>query len=109
MICHCEKYNYRPIAITSVFSKMQELLIPVRYESVLFKTTRNQFGFKKGSSTDLCVFAFKEIVQMYHSQSSSIYICFIDASKAFDCVSHWILFEKLLCRLPIIIIRLLVH
>ena len=104
-----DKDNYRPIAITSVFSKVFELVILLKYSDTLLKTTFNQFGFKKKSSTDLCVFAFKEIVDLYRSQSSPVFICFIDASKAFDLVCHWILFKKLLNRLPIIIIRLLVY
>ena len=104
-----DKDNYRPIALTSVFSKVFELIILLKYSHSLTKTTWNQFGFKKKSSTDLCVFAFKEIVDLYRSQSSPVFICFIDASKAFDLVCHWILFKKLLTRLPIIIIRLLVY
>ncbi len=104
----CSKDNYRPIAITSVFSKVFELVILDKYCDSLCDTTFNQYGFKKKSSTDLCVFAFKEIVKIYRNQSSPVYICFIDASKAFDRVSHWILFKKLLSRLPVIIVRLLI-
>ena len=55
----CNKDNYRPIAITSVFSKVFELVILDKYCDSLCHTSHNQFGFKKKSSTDLCVFAFK--------------------------------------------------
>ena len=103
------KDNYRPIAITSIFSKVFEVLILDKYGEKLYKTTCNQFGFKKKSSTDLCVFALKEIVNSYIRQSSPVFICFIDASKAFDRVCHWLLFKKLIGRLPILIIRLLVY
>jgi len=104
-----DKDNYRPIAITSVFSKVFELAILYKYEDVLLSTTCNQFGFKKKCSTDLCVFALKQIVEMYISQSSPVYICYMDASKAFDRVSHWILFKKLVDILPAIIVRFLVY
>ena len=41
--------------------------------------------------------------------SSPLYICYLDASKAFDRLNFWVLFQKLLDRnLPPIIIRLLV-
>ena len=40
--------NYRPIALSSTFSKIVERLILSRYESV-FATTSSQFGFKPNS------------------------------------------------------------
>jgi hypothetical protein len=50
--------NYRPVAITCVFSKILELLILNRYGHLL-KTTCNQFGFKEKLGTDLCVYTLK--------------------------------------------------
>jgi hypothetical protein len=39
-----------------------------------------------------------------------MYVCFLDASKAFDRINHWHLFNKLLFRgLPHVIVRLLVY
>ena len=70
----------------------------------------HQFGFKQNQSTDMCVFALKEIIDYYNTKSSPVYLCFMDASKAFDKVNHWFLFEKLLLRgLPVPIVRLLVY
>ena len=40
---------------------------------------------------------YKNHVQsVYKSQSTSIYVCFMDASKAFDRVNYWLLFKKLI-------------
>ncbi len=101
------KDNYRPIAITSVFSKLFEKLILERYGEMLY-TTDNQFGYKSHSSSDLCIFTLKQIVDYYKSNGSPTYLCFLDASKAFDRVHHNILFSKLLKRnIPHVIIRLL--
>ena len=100
--------NYRPIAITTVLSKLFESLILVKFTDELNNTTCNQFGFKRNHSTDLCVFTFKQIVEYYISQSSPVYICYLDASKAFDRVNHWVLFMKLLERIPGIFVRLLI-
>ena len=102
------KDNYRPIAVTSVVSKILESVVLMHYYDCLV-TKCNQFGFKKGHSTDLCTFAFKQIIDYYTSKGSPVYICYLDASKAFDKINFWILFEKLLIRkVPVIIVRLLV-
>ena len=81
--------NYRPIAITTVLSKVFEIAILGRYEHFL-STSCNQFGFKPGHSTDMAVYSLKHIVDYYSSQSSPVYICFLDASKAFDRINHCI-------------------
>jgi hypothetical protein len=78
-----------------------------RYDDILY-TEDNQFGYKVGLGTDMCIFTFKEIVSYYHSLSTNVYACFIDASKAFDRVNHWHLFSKLLERgVPKLVVRLL--
>ena len=71
-------------------------------------TADNQFGFKKKHGTDTCIAALKEIVNYYKRLSSPLFICFLDASKAFDRVNHWVLFKKLINRkVPTLIVRLL--
>jgi exonuclease III len=89
--------NYRPIAITSVASKILELVLLEKMKTQL-ETIDNQFGFKKNSGTDMCVFTLQQIIEYYTKRSSPIYICFLDASKAFDRINHWKLFEKLIKR-----------
>ena len=99
--------NYRPIALSSTFSKIVERLILSRYESV-FATSTLQFGFKPVSSTSLCTAAIKNniIIDRYLHNGSPVLGCFLDASKAFDLVDLDILFEALMKRgLPLAIIR----
>ena len=93
----------------NTLSKIIEKLILARYSSLL-QTTENQFGFKSNSSTDLCVFSLKQLIDYYRNNESPVYLCFLDASKAFERVPHNILFSKLFERkVPHIVIRLLVY
>jgi hypothetical protein len=104
-----DKDNYRPIAVTTVLSKILEMIF-LKLNVDRLETGDNQFGFKAKHSTDQCLFAFKEIVEYYKCFSSPVYICYMDASKAFDRVCHWNLFYKLLQRkVPGVFIRILVY
>lgn len=58
----------------------------------------------------MCVFTLKEVVEFYKKHSSPVYVCFLDASKAYDRLNHWSLFHKLIRRkIPLLFIRLFVH
>ena len=92
-----DKNNYRPIALSSTISKVFENIILHRLEEYLW-TTGNQFGFKSGHSTDLCVYALTEFIEYLKRRSTSVYAAFLDASKAFDKINHWVLFKKLVNR-----------
>ena len=72
-----------------------EVLILNRYKLLLL-TSDNHFGFKNEHSTDLCIYALKQIDAYYVELGNPMYICFLDVSNAFDKVNHWILFSKLL-------------
>lgn len=99
--------NYRPISVTCVMSKLLEIIFLQKYEHLL-STNDHQFGFKRNHSTDECVFLLKELIDFYSSSGSPIYLCFLDASKAFDRINHQLLFCKLLERgVPTAVVRLL--
>ena len=100
-----DKNNYRPIAISSIASKVFEHVILCRLEEYLW-TNDNQFGFKPSHSTDLCVYALTEFIEYFKSRSTSIYLAFLDASKAFDKISHWTLLKKCFDRdVPIYLVK----
>ena len=102
-----DKSNYRPVAISTVMSKLFELLLLDRLEPYL-TTMDNQFGFKKHHGTELCVFTLMEALCFYHSEGTPMFLCFLDASAAFDRISFEILFNKLIKRdVPLYLIRIL--
>ena len=49
-----ESSNYRPIALATITSKVFKSVLLLKCEDYLF-TSSNQFGYKKGHSTDLCI------------------------------------------------------
>lgn len=87
--------NYRAIAISTAISKLFEnvLLTHVKCSD---DCDAYQFGFTSGCSTSLCTNVFKRTVECYTQGGSHVFASFLDFSKAFDRVSYWKLFHKLL-------------
>ena len=44
----------------------------------------------------MAIFALKQIVDFYRNHDTPVYMCFLDAKKAYDRVNHWTLAKKLL-------------
>ena len=99
--------NYRPITISTIISKVFELCILDKIAHRV-KLTDNQFGFQPKLGCEMCIYVLKETVHIYVSRDSPVFCAFLDASKAFDRVSHSKLF-RLLCaeNVPLCVTRLL--
>ena len=70
----------------------------------------NQFSFKKGHSTDMCIYVLKEIIGYFKCRNMSVFVTFLDASKAYDKIDHWQLFKKLFnIHVPVFIVNILVY
>ena len=86
-------------------SKVFEWCILIICNIVPFFTLPLQFSFKKGYSTSLCTGLIKNVISHYVFRGSRVFVCFLDASTAFDHVDHHALFQKLLGRnLPLVVV-----
>jgi len=73
-------------------------------------TVKWQFGYKKNLGTETAVFALKNVVNHYLTNGSTVFSCFLDANKAFDCVLHEKLCIKLLDRkFPVHLVKIMVQ
>ena len=105
----CDSNNYRPIALATLMSKLFESVILLKCETFL-ETCPNQFGFKNGHSTEMCIYVLKEMIEFYKSCNTSVFVTFLDASKAYDKIDHWLLYDKLLHNdVPVFIVKILVY
>ena len=56
----------------------------------------------------MCIYTLKEFIEYYKCRSTTVYVTFLDASRAFDRLNYWLLFDKLIKKhVPIFIIKLL--
>ena len=86
-----------------------ELLTFPGREMIKLSIHTNQFGCKRKRGTDQCIYVLKEIIDLYRKLNGSVFVCFLDASKAFDRVNHTTLFKQLGERgVPGYILRILI-
>ena len=101
--------DFRGIAISCLLSKLYEMCIYDRFNEFLF-SANNQFGFKKGSGCRHAIYTLRKVVENFVSGGSTVNLCSIDLSKAFDTVNHYALFIKLMKRhVPVNLLDTLTH
>ena len=85
--------NYRPIAIATIVSTLYESTILYKCKDFL-NTCENQFGFKRKHSTEFCIYTLKEFIDYCKQRSTTIFVTFLGASKTFDKIDFWLLFQN---------------
>lgn len=101
--------EYRGITISPLISKIFESCLLKKVNCYLVTSDR-QFGFKKNTGCREAIHAVRSTVNHFVSNYSTINLCSIDMSKAFDRLDHFILFDKLMDRgIPVCYINLIVN
>jgi exonuclease III len=94
---HLTVDDFRGISISPVISKVFEHCVISRYDKFL-KTNDNQFGFKKTVGCSNAIYTVRCVVDKFINNGSTVNLCAIDISKAFDRLNHHGLFIKLMQR-----------
>ena len=93
--------------ISLVLSKVFEAGVLKNFDKY-FQTSDHQFGFKKNSSCTHAIYSVRQTINHYVNNGSTVNICAMDLSKAFDKVNHHCLLLKLMeRRVPLHVIDLL--
>ena len=101
--------NYRGITLSPCLAQLFEYCLLHKFGSYL-ACDDLQFGFRRGHSTSHAIFSLKSCVDYYTKYHSNVFVTFLDCSKAFDKVSHYGIFLKLIQRgLPLCFINLIIY
>ena len=88
--------NYRTVALISHASKQMLKILQVRLQQYVDHELPNvQAQFRKGRGTRDQTVNIHWIIEKAREFQKNIYFCFIDYTKAFDCVDHNKLWEIL--------------
>jgi hypothetical protein len=101
--------DFRGIAISPILSKVFEYCLHDRFEGY-FETIDNQFGFKKRVGCSHAIYTVRRTVEQFTERGSTVNLCTIDLTKAFDKTNHHALLMKLMQRkLPVEFLDLLIR
>ena len=90
--------DFRGIAVSPVISKVFEYCLLDRFQSYL-SSSDQQFGLKKGLGCRNAIYTVRQIVDDLTKGGSTVNMCAIGLSKAFDKVNHYALYIKPMKRL----------
>ena len=81
--------NYHTIALISHARKVMQKILQDRLQQYMNRELSDvQAGFRKGRGTRDQIANIRWIIEKAREFQKSIYLCFIDYAKTFDCVDH---------------------
>ncbi|MEZ4977665.1 MAG: reverse transcriptase family protein [Chitinophagales bacterium] len=89
--------NYRCITLSPVISKLFEYCLMCKFSKYLY-TSDLQFGFKPNVGCNDALFTLKNVIDYFVSKGNTVNISALDISKAFDRISQYGLYTKLIER-----------
>lgn len=95
---HDNVANYRPISVINNFAKLFEKCLKTRIMDFLESNNilyKKQYGFRNKKSTEDAVFDLINNININLKNKKKSLAVFMDLSRAFDTVSHSILFDRL--------------
>ena len=93
-----ETTNYRPISLLLTLSKVLEKIVYKRVYNFLDRTNQlfiSQYGFRSKHSCENAIQELIGNVLKGHEHGKHTLAVFLDISKAFDTISHSVLYVKL--------------
>ena len=95
--------NYRPIAYISYTTKvMLKVILQARLQQYMdWELPDVKAGFRKGRGTRDQIANICWIIEKPRKFQKNVYFCFIDYTKATDCVDHnklWKIFKEMECQ-----------
>jgi hypothetical protein len=90
--------NYRPVMISTAFSKLMEMFI--LEEGDYHDFSDSQFGFVPGRGTNMAISLTHDVISYNVKRGSPIAVCSLDAEGAFDAIPHSIISDKAINVMP---------
>ena len=101
--------NYRPITLGPILLQLFEYLLMNKFGHHLC-TDDLQFGYKRRLSASHAIYVLRECVNYFTTHGSNVLVSFLDCSKAFDTISHYGIYLKLMERgVPMCFLNLIIY
>ena len=100
--------DFRGITVSPIVSKILEKCNLSNFQ-IYLKSSDNQFGFKRHVGCSHAIYTPQSVINYFVKNGSTVNVCSLDVSKAFDRVNHYSLFCKLIDRhVPVNVLMILI-